>query len=321
MALYDASPLKRKLLGLPDPGAAPDLPDLIGLGQQTMNAQMGSVTSDSGTNHQPRPTLGSRIRGALGQYGPGVAAGLVSSMDPNAGGLSAFASAAGRGFLGVEGARQQQAQEAQGAEDRMLRNDELRARIQALTTKTVNPNVILPRGGQLVSPDGRMLADNPEGPNAGMMPDWQKQGYPSFDAWRRDRLAISRAGSGDPTKGQVTPAALFEQKTRLMSPHWGPDATGAIKLMPGLSAEEADRVVSQAAGTYQAPPAASTFGGGLAQPGTPSSRPQGRRSAAAPVPAPAPMASTPQDRWEELVAQGTDKDAATAQVKQEFGLP
>lgn len=175
------------------------------------------------------------------------------------------------------------------------------------------------RGQDYTAPGGQ--AERP------LVQDWQKEGFQDQPAWMKYHEQISRAGGSGGERGQVTPAAIFQAKTRLMEPHWGPDATGALKMLPGVSPEEADRIVGQATGTYRAPSppdrppnpfSGRGMGAGTRGTAPRPPMPQGGGSAGGP---PSRTTNAPAARWEELVRSGMNKQAAAAQVKQEFGLP
>lgn len=328
-------------LGLPGQDQAPDMftlnhdaidrADATSAQADQINAFEQGPPPAAPTPHQ---SFGQRLLRVL----PDAIGQGLATINPDERGVGAFLGGLGRGYVGQQDRAKEDAATAQRSQ--MLQQQQeverqrlaMQMRAQLMGQATDNARLTIDQQ-RLGIERQRAAADETRAarPVAGEIPEWQKQGYPDFEAWRRDRLSISRAGVNPADRGAVTPKDIFGEKTRLMAPHWGPDATGAIKLMPGLSAADADRVVSQAAGTYQAPPAASTFGGGLAPfvrqgaasggaqvhhqgPNGPDSQPAansraGRQEGAAPKSA--------ADRWEELVAGGMDKAEATAKVNAE----
>lgn len=199
----------------------------------------------------PRLSLGQRLVKSL----PDAVGYGLSTIDPEARGAEAFLGGLGRGYVGQQDrarADQQDAQHQSAIEQQQaLERQRYAMQMRGQLMGQANDSARLSLDQQRLGIDRtRAAADQAraERPVAGEIPDWRKEDFPSQPAWMKYHERISRAGGGGAQeRGQVTPAARFQERTRLMAPHWGANPmTGAMEMQPGVSAAEAARIVGEA---------------------------------------------------------------------------
>lgn len=248
------------------PGQNPPPADMFTLNTDALDrADATSAQADQINAYEQGPTpqapperlsLGQRVVKSL----PDAIGYGLSTIDPDARGAEAFLGGLGRGYVGQQDrarfdqqeAQHQSAIEQQQALERQRYAMQMRGQLMGQANDSARLSIDQQRLGidrtRATADETRARAaeTNAARPSAGEIPEWQRQGYSSFDQWRGDRLSISRAG-GAAERGQVTPAARFQERTRLMAPHWGANPmTGAMEMQPGVSASEAARIVGEA---------------------------------------------------------------------------